>query len=199
MASPFHIAVWAILGVAAAAKAIHSYVRHSRDADRAARIAKGEHPPWFATYGTYMESEWWRRIRDATLEHLSYRCDFCGSHASQAHHARYPERDLWGTESVEFLCAVCLQCHDIAHGSRSKHGNGLCAFCASPKMAKLIIDPKMSRKRKYQEQNVCSRCQALALGNRAQALGWSQEFYARWIAEWRSRLRPVGSHMTKVR
>lgn len=49
MAFPFRVAVWAIVGVAAAAKAIHSYLRHSREIERSARIARGEHQPRFAT------------------------------------------------------------------------------------------------------------------------------------------------------
>jgi hypothetical protein len=191
MASPFHVAVWALIGVAAVAKGIHSYVRFRRDSERANRIARGEHPPRFASYGDYVQSEWWHRIRDATLEHLAHKCDFCGSRAVQAHHTNYPERDLWGTESVKYLCAVCLECHDAAHGSRSRYRKEQCVFCGSAATTRLAIQPDMSRKRKYQQQEVCSRCEALALGGRAKALGWTREQHQQWVNEWHGRLRPI--------
>ena len=191
MASPFNIAVWALLGVAVVAKGIHGCLRRSRDTERVERIAKGEHPPRFATYVDYIQSEWWKRIRDATLEHLSYRCDFCGSRAVQAHHTRYPERDMWGTETIEYLCAVCQICHDVAHGRKSQYAREQCAFCGSLATAALPIQPEMSRKRRYQEQKVCEHCEALASGNRFQASGWSQQNYTKWIAEWHARLRPL--------
>lgn len=62
------------------------------------------------TYGEYLASALWARIRGEVLRRANYRCHLCHDRASQVHHARYTEQNLSG-KSYKGLSAICKVCH----------------------------------------------------------------------------------------
>lgn len=64
----------------------------------------------FASYGDYLKSSLWRRIRSKVLARDWYRCRLCGKTASQVHHSRYDLAALSGRD-LSRLAAVCPGCH----------------------------------------------------------------------------------------
>ncbi len=170
-------------------RAVQEY-REERRSERAAQIARGEIPPDFADYADYMASDWWRSLRDHTLDYLGRACEFCHGAAAQVHHVRYPRR--FGYESVKSLFAVCERCHDVAHGDSPSHAE--CAFCGE--RATRTLDLTLSHTERASHRT-CRRCWHLASGYRGQAHGWSREHYAAWVQRWRdtlsSRAKRTGS------
>lgn len=157
-------------------------------AERKAQIEQGKVPPAFSSYGEYLSSEWWQRIRSHTLNYLSNRCEFCGYRAAQVHHVRYPRFKLLGTESIKSIYAVCGNCHDVAHGQNVGNSDWMCAFCGSSATATLHVTiPKHDQ----QHQRVCGRCYSLGNGYRAQANGWPQNDYEAWVERWRTTMPPM--------
>lgn len=68
----------------------------------------------FKSYGAYLGSRMWRKIRSRVLRAARYRCHFCPGRAWQIHHTKYTYANLSG-ESVEHLFAVCEPCHKAQH------------------------------------------------------------------------------------
>jgi 5-methylcytosine-specific restriction endonuclease McrA len=62
----------------------------------------------------YLASDDWKRKRALVLKRDSYRCVFCGGHATQVHHKKYARRNI-GREPIEWLVSVCKACHDKQH------------------------------------------------------------------------------------
>lgn len=151
-------------------------------AEQEAKIARGEAPPRFRSYKDYLQSRWWQRLRGHVLAYLSNECEFCAARAIQIHHVRYPRtRDL-GSESIKSLYAVCIRCHDIAHGRNSGSTYTKCAFCGATATRTLKIEFK---NHEQSTQRVCRRCDSLANGYRGQANGWPKEDYEEWVERWR--------------
>lgn len=65
-------------------------------------------------YREYLKSETWKELRIQALERASFKCEFCGAPAINAHHVKYSKN----TDPLEALVAVCIRCHWLAHGVR---------------------------------------------------------------------------------
>jgi hypothetical protein len=81
-----------------------------------ARIAYGRresalHSLGFASYGEYLNSATWSRIRGFVL--AGSRCYGCGAKADQVHHGDYSPETLRG-DNMAALFAVCATCHGLA-------------------------------------------------------------------------------------
>lgn len=68
------------------------------------------------TYRQYIASALWREKREAALARDGHRCRLCNASKEEArievHHRCYPEE--LGTEPLEDLLTVCVECHDFA-------------------------------------------------------------------------------------
>lgn len=61
----------------------------------------------------YLRSEWWKDVREATVERDEHRCRVCNSqHKIQVHHRSYD--NLWH-EKPEDLITLCCRCHKLFH------------------------------------------------------------------------------------
>ena len=67
-------------------------------------------------YEEYLQSEYWRSVRDLKLANSSGRCEYCGSserlHVHHEHY-RYKGREY---EHLDCLSIVCEACHQGIHG-----------------------------------------------------------------------------------
>lgn len=59
-------------------------------------------------YYDYLESDDWFMIREAKLKSVDYKCEICGSVATQCHHINYV--NLYNEDNDD-LQALCWQCH----------------------------------------------------------------------------------------
>lgn len=67
----------------------------------------------FASYAAYIDSPYWKGIRERVLSRDRHRCRVCGgSKGLGVHHDRY---DFIGQERLEFLKAMCAKCHRHIH------------------------------------------------------------------------------------
>jgi len=67
----------------------------------------------YGSYGEYLWSDHWRKLRTRILASAKGRCQRCGTIAAlQVHHTTY---DNLGHEHVDDLIAVCRECHDVIH------------------------------------------------------------------------------------
>jgi 5-methylcytosine-specific restriction endonuclease McrA len=79
--------------------------------------------PSQAKYAAYLETFWWRRVREAALERANYTCGRCGYRRLpykvgmpkrlEVHHLNYG--CLW-RERPGDLAVLCEDCHADAHG-----------------------------------------------------------------------------------
>lgn len=68
---------------------------------------------WWSWYKSYLETDTWRRKRQAVLERDKHICQAClSNHASQVHHLNYKHV---GDEPLFDLIAVCGRCHKKLH------------------------------------------------------------------------------------
>ena len=65
-------------------------------------------------YRSYLQSDDWKRKRYVVLKRDNWRCVYCGARATQVHHKRYAKRNI-GKEPIEWLVAVCKDCHNSQH------------------------------------------------------------------------------------
>lgn len=65
----------------------------------------------FATYGDYLKSSLWKRVRGEAFAANGGFCVLCAKPAGLIHHNRYRYRDLVG-KSLQELHPVCYGCHD---------------------------------------------------------------------------------------
>lgn len=63
-------------------------------------------------YYDYLRSSKWETTRKGKLVNVGYRCEVCGSHATQVHHKHYGSL---GFEEPTELLAVCVRCHHMIH------------------------------------------------------------------------------------
>lgn len=62
-----------------------------------------ESPP--ESYAEYLQTDWWKHLREEALERALHRCQLCNNVEDlQVHHRKYPKR--WGTEPVEDLTSA---------------------------------------------------------------------------------------------
>lgn len=80
----------------------------------------------FASYDEYLESDFWKAIRERVFAEKGKKCVKCGKPANTVHHSRYDRATLMG-ETIESLFPVCRKCHIEAedaprrfHESKSK-------------------------------------------------------------------------------
>lgn len=63
-------------------------------------------------FGSYYESDQWKRTRLRILQRDDHRCQCCGAEAECVHHIVY---DRLGAENDLDLISLCNQCHDAIH------------------------------------------------------------------------------------
>jgi len=67
----------------------------------------------FEGYSAYIDSPYWKGIRERVLGRDRHRCVLCGgSKQLNVHHDRY---DFIGQERLEFLKTMCARCHRRIH------------------------------------------------------------------------------------
>lgn len=67
----------------------------------------------FESYSAYIDSAYWKGIRERVLNRDRRRCRNCGgSKGLHVHHERY---DFIGQERLEFLKTMCAKCHRRIH------------------------------------------------------------------------------------
>ena len=54
----------------------------------------------------YLKSDAWRRKRYVVLKRDDWKCQYCGSRATQVHHERYLWNNL-GKEPIKWLVSIC--------------------------------------------------------------------------------------------
>lgn len=76
-----------------------------------------ERQAWFDWYNQYLKTDKWRKKRAAVLERAKGLCEGCRSkEATQVHHLTY---DRVGNEMLFDLVAVCDECHEVIHDSKT--------------------------------------------------------------------------------
>lgn len=65
----------------------------------------------FRSYGEYLRSDLWKRVKAKMFERKGRRCFLCNDPAYTGHHNRYREDDLNGN-CIRFLQPICRRCHD---------------------------------------------------------------------------------------
>ncbi len=77
-----------------------------------------------AEYLKYLESPVWKKLRKQALLRDGDQCCGvdCTARAVAVHHDRYPE--VLGTEKLDWLFSVCMDCHGLIH-SLTKKGTPL--------------------------------------------------------------------------
>ena len=66
----------------------------------------------FANYKEYLASDLWRQIRARVYAKWGDRCFMCKSRATELHHNRYHEHDLYGM-TLKFIFPICRNCHSL--------------------------------------------------------------------------------------
>ena len=69
----------------------------------------------FYSYGEYLASDTWIRVRKAVFRRARWRCYFCNAPATQVHHKRYSFNSLSG-KTLAHTAACCDRCHKSMHG-----------------------------------------------------------------------------------
>lgn len=68
-------------------------------------------------YEDYRQTDYWKRVADATKAKAGYRCQVCNSpHDLAAHHRTYEHRGR-EIEHIEDMTCLCRRCHGIFHGT----------------------------------------------------------------------------------
>lgn len=69
------------------------------------------------TYGEYIKTPEWGRIRNEAMSRAEWRCQVCGIHSSnsplEAHHRSY--RRLGKPGELKDLIVLCEHCHGLFH------------------------------------------------------------------------------------
>jgi len=65
----------------------------------------------FKSYRDYLASDFWREIRERVLKRDGRRCVACQRETRIVHHRKYDAATLKG-ETLEWLSAICRDCHD---------------------------------------------------------------------------------------
>lgn len=60
----------------------------------------------FRSYGEYLGSDLWQKVRKRAMKRCKWRCKVCGETANQIHHSRYHKNDLTG-KTLKNLHAIC--------------------------------------------------------------------------------------------
>ena len=85
----------------------------------------------FRSYGEYLNSGLWLRIRNDVFESKGYECSLCGERATQIHHTSYDRITLTG-RSIDNLHPVCHSCHEsiemTALGGKRSFNDSLSMF-----------------------------------------------------------------------
>lgn len=68
----------------------------------------------FYSYGDYLKSQVWQKIRKEVLESNSWQCKYCDRKASQVHHESY-DLDTMSGRNLRYLTPVCWSCHKTGH------------------------------------------------------------------------------------
>lgn len=102
----------------------------------------------YPTYGDYLASPRWQRIRGEVLARDGRRC-ICGHEARQVHHRRYSEADLLG-ETLDFMVSICRPCHKKV--SLDEHGTIVGPDESEARLAAIRKGPRRRRKRKPQRK-----------------------------------------------
>lgn len=75
---------------------------------------------WFSDYNKYLETPYWKNIRQLVLKRDNYLCQCCLSgYATQVHHKSYEFVDFNGNEPCFDLVAICTPCHERLHKIRN--------------------------------------------------------------------------------
>lgn len=70
------------------------------------------------SYGEYLRTKEWKKLRADVLRRDRGRCAYCGrKRATQIHHLTY--KHIFH-ESLEDLVAVCRECHEAQHPDKTK-------------------------------------------------------------------------------
>ena len=68
---------------------------------------------WTTTYGDYLKTDHWKRLRRAALRYARNRCQVCyGTGNLHVHHRTYDRR---GCELMSDLTVLCDPCHSVFH------------------------------------------------------------------------------------
>ena len=70
----------------------------------------------FENYDEYLESKFWRLIKDAILKRDKNKCSFCNESATQVHHTSYARPTIIA-ERTHHLYSTCRSCHYKCHFS----------------------------------------------------------------------------------
>jgi hypothetical protein len=65
-------------------------------------------------YEAYLQSKTWKELRRKVLKRDGFMCRGCRGRAVAVHHRRYPR--VLGEERLEWLYAICEECHLKIHG-----------------------------------------------------------------------------------
>lgn len=67
-------------------------------------------------YEDYLQTTWWKNVREAALKRAEYRCQVCYSPNNlHVHHRTYERR---GKEKDSDLTVLCSECHKLFHDNR---------------------------------------------------------------------------------
>jgi len=71
----------------------------------------------YASYEAYLSSKVWSGKRSAVLQRSDHVCEAhgCSAAATEVHHKWYP--NVWGSEKLESLVALCREHHEAEHSS----------------------------------------------------------------------------------
>ena len=81
-------------------------------------VRERRYEEWQAAYKDYLKSEKWQKVRRRVLKRADQKCEYCGAHAVQVHHEKYPKsfsRMEFERENFSHLKAVCGKCHMEQH------------------------------------------------------------------------------------
>ena len=62
----------------------------------------------------YLQSTDWKKKREMVMRRDKWKCVLCGQKATEIHHKRYARKNI-GKEPIEWLIAVCKECHEKEH------------------------------------------------------------------------------------
>jgi hypothetical protein len=69
-------------------------------------------------YAEYLQSYAWKILRARAIDRAHGICEFCHKRiARNVHHVQYPKNG-YASDSLENVVAVCVECHNVAHGIR---------------------------------------------------------------------------------
>jgi len=63
-------------------------------------------------YQAYLKTDVWQILRKQRLVVDNNKCVICGKEAKHVHHKRYKQ---WGSETVDDLVSLCINCHKKIH------------------------------------------------------------------------------------